>query len=111
MALAVQGNWHSGAQEIKPVAAQNTGRACHFGTENAPSKANVNCLQGLAYLTPLVVTRRICVFRRIRSAAVTPSGVAVPRAHSDLGKKRYRVKSIGWLELNLGTLVFSLNLP
>ena len=64
---------------------------------------------GCTYLTPLVVNRKICIFRRTRLAVSERSEVAVPKTHRKLEERRPSAMAIGWFEFSLGPYVFSLN--
>ena len=115
MAHAIHDVWRKSPVEMLSRLASdesNFGRFDGIGTRGG---ARVNGLPELAtgvgctYLTPLVVNRRICIFRRTRSAVSERSEVAVPKIHRKLEKRRPSAMAVGWFEFRLGPYVFSLN--
>jgi hypothetical protein len=64
---------------------------------------------GETYLSPLVLSRSICIFRRTRSAVPEGSNDTFRSYRSESGKERPVMKSIGWFEFGVGSYVFSLN--
>jgi len=64
---------------------------------------------GLIYLSPLIVTNSICIYGRARVANHEAADHPFLDIRSESGAKRPSSQSIGWLELNVGPLVFSFN--
>ena len=63
----------------------------------------------LAYLSPLVVTHSVCIYRRTRLDNPSASARLYWKGQPKIGPKRRSIQSIGWFELCIGPLIFSLN--
>ncbi len=115
MTQAAHCTWEQTSNEKFPSAAPNAAPSRRFevlGTRENGTASRVQKLgpcPGLTYSTPLVVNRRICIFRRSQSATPERPGVAVPKTHSEFGEKRRSAKFIGWFEFQVGPYVISLN--
>ncbi len=68
-------------------------------------------IRKLKYLTPLVVTQPLCIFRRTQSDSAEQSDGAMRTIPSSFGAKRRTAQAMAWFEFDMGPFVVSLNRP
>jgi hypothetical protein len=116
LAQAIHSSWHSMLRQLQHDGPSNqAAMSAKGGTEHVQSSVpgktahDTETCCGLTYLSPVVVTDSMCIYRTARTTDPEVPNHLIGKTHANIDVKPRGNRSIGWFELAVGPFVVSLN--